>query len=232
MLGSSQQRLGRSWPRHQADNISNISNERDSFAAGQSANPPECADMQATPDFGYSNFALDSSIIQDMDMVSLRKELSRCHKALVTLQSRTRMSYSTQGHTVDLENEVELLRARLANAEESINSKDKMIVELAQAANDMSKCSHKQLHLLASAHYKNSAKIRDTVDAMSQQIFDLERVCEELRLALVFALSGQDEFHRHESQASKSQILASQGILKEMQLELRILRDSRRSDSF
>jgi hypothetical protein len=106
-----------------------------------------------------------------------------------------------------------------------------MIVELAQAANDMSKCSHRQLHLLASAHHKNSYKIRETVDAMSKQMLSLERVCDELRPALLLTLSGQDELRQYESDASKSQIRAAEETLKQMQLELSTLRDSRRFDS-
>ncbi len=232
MLGPSQRRLGKSWPRHQPDNGSNVSKEKESFITVQSANPPESVEMQGGSDHRQSYFALDTSIIQEMDMVSLRRELARCCKALVTLQNRTGMSYSTQGHLVGLENEIELLRSQLANAEEAICSKDSMIVELAQAANDMSKCSHRQLHLLASAHHKNSAKIRETVDAMSKQMFSLERICDDLRPALLFALSGQEELRQHESDASKSQIRAAEENSKQLQRELSTIRDSRRFDPF
>jgi hypothetical protein len=122
------------------------------------------------------DFHVDPADIQEMDLISLRRELSRCYKALITLQNRN----MTHGQSAGVDNDVAEIQDRLLSAEQSIASKDSMIIEIAQAANEMSQCSQKQLELMNAAYHKNAMKISGAIDSIGGQVGALEQVNNEI----------------------------------------------------
>jgi hypothetical protein len=179
MLPSSQRQVGKSWVRQPAEH-NPAYRDMELGTTKSKSNVASGSDGGPYHDACHQNILVDPSAILDMDMMSLRRELSRCYKALISLQSRT----GTQEHVAHLENEIQHMKSQLAVAQETIKVKDSMLNDLAQAANDMSQCSQRQLTLMMSTQQKNSCRIREIVETMSQQLASLEHVNHELSIKI------------------------------------------------
>ena len=169
-------------------------------------------------------FDEDPAEIQEMDMVSLKRELSRCYKALVTLQSQS----GIHNHIMDLEGEIRVLRNELISAGKEIGTKDTMIVDLAQAANEMSQCSQKQLTSILNLQHKNSIKIQDSVASMSSQLEQIEDVHHQLAAKLRLIVSGQYEQHTCELKTWIGPDAAAENEVTFLNGEIRSLHESQR----
>ena len=198
MFRPSQRKAGKSWTRQETEYNPTFSDSEvhTAFPSNIATSISETVDGSAS----RYHVQYDPSAIQEMDMVSLRRELSRCYKALIALQSRTGM----HEHLVELEGELVCWKAKLASAEETIEAKDSMIVDLAHAANEMSQCSQKQLTLMMSAQQKNSSKLRETVENLHHQLTNLEQLNQELALKIRSLTSLKHPHYSHQTEADEA----------------------------